>query len=273
VLALAFAIGDGVRSRRAHLRTAEQRAADLEREQHQRVALAAAAERTRITRELHDVVAHGVSVMVVQAQGAAAALQRHPERTAVALQNVIATGRASLAEMRRLLGVVRSDPADDPDRAPLPGVGALPALVDQVRATGTRVTLHIDGEPVPLPASVDLTAYRIVQEALTNTLKHAGPGAEAVVRLGFAADALAVEVTDDGVGGVPGDRVPDAGGNGLRGIAERVGILGGELTIGRGDGGGFRVRVRLPVEPVEPVEPVVAEPVVDAAGIGTAATA
>jgi signal transduction histidine kinase len=243
-LGLAFAIGDGVHSRRAHLRTIEKRAADLEREQQQRVALAMAAERARITRELHDVVAHGLSVMVVQAQGGAAALRRHPDRTEHALQNVITTGRTSLAEMRRLLDLVRQDPAEDAQRAPQPGVGALPDLVDRVRATGAGVTFTVDGDPVPLPLSVDLSAYRIVQEALTNTIKHAGTGATARVTLGFREDDLEIEVADDGIGGP----VPQGGnGSGLRGIAERVGILGGELSAGPGESGGFLVHASLPL--------------------------
>ncbi len=246
VLGLAVAVGDGVRSRRAHLRSVEQRAADLEREQHQRVALATAAERARITRELHDVVAHGLSVIVVQAQGAAAALERRPDRAAEALQNVISTGRDSLAEMRRLLDLVRRDPSDDPDLAPRLGVGSLPGLVDRVRAAGTAVSFTIDGEPVPLPASVDLSAYRIAQEALTNTIKHAGPGASAALRLEFQSDVLVIEATDDGVGGpVP----PDGDGTGLRGIAERVGMLDGELSAGPSPSGGFRVWAGLPLAP------------------------
>jgi signal transduction histidine kinase len=240
VLVLAFAIGIATRNRRAHLATLEQRAADLEREQGQRAALATAAERARIARELHDAVAHGISVMVVQAQGAAAAQSRHPERTAAALQDIIATGRASLAEMRRLLGVVRADP----QLAPQPGIAALPALVDTVRAAGTPVRLSIEGEPVPLPAGVELSAYRVVQEALTNTLKHAGPGAAAAVRLCFRPDELEIEVRDDGTAVSTVDT-----GNGLRGIAERVGMLRGELTAGPCPEGGFLVRVRLPVEP------------------------
>jgi signal transduction histidine kinase len=244
VLGLSMAIGVGTRNRRALLVTLEQRAADLEREQDQRAALATAAERARITRELHDIVAHGLSVMVVQAQGAAAAQARHPDRTAAALQDIIATGRASLAEMRRLLGVVR----EAPQLAPQPGIAALPALVDQVRAAGTRVRLDVEGEPVPLPAGVDLSAYRIVQEALTNTLKHAGPGAQALVRLGFTAERLEVEVSDDGAAEPVLSTVDN--GNGLRGIAERVGMLHGELTAGPGPEGGFRVRALLPIEAV-----------------------
>jgi signal transduction histidine kinase len=237
LLVVAFAIGEAVRSRRAHLLV-------LEREHHQRAALAAAAERTRITRELHDVVAHGMSVMVVQAHGAAAALNRHPERTAAALQQVIATGRASLAEMRRLLAMERTDPAEAAQLVPQPGVAAVPSLVDQMRVTGVPVTLHIDGAPALLPPSVDLSAYRIVQEALTNVLKHAGPGAAAVVRLVFEGERLRVEVTDDGTG--PVDR-GDRGGNGLRGIAERVAMLGGDLRTGRVNGAGFEVRAALPL--------------------------
>ena len=245
-LGLAFAVGDGVRSRRAHLLSVEQRAADLEREQHQRVALATAAERARITRELHDVVAHGLSVIVVQAQGAAAALERRPDRAAEALQNVITTGRDSLAEMRRLLDLVRRDPTDDPDLAPRVGVDSLPDLIDRVRAAGTPVTFTIDGAPVPLPASMDLSAYRIAQEALTNTIKHAGSGARAALRLDFQSDGLVIEASDDGVGGaVP----PDGDGTGLRGIAERVGMLGGELSAGPAPSGGFRVWARLPLVP------------------------
>jgi signal transduction histidine kinase len=247
VLGLALAFGDGVRSRRAHLRTLEQRAADLEREQHQRTALAAAAERARITRELHDVVAHALSVMVVQAQGGAAALRRHPDRTETALQNVIATGRTSLAEMRRLLDLVRQDPSGNPQRAPQPGVDALPELIDGVRAAGTPVTFTVEGNPVPLPLTVDLSAYRIAQEALTNTIKHSGgQGVSARVRIAYRPHEIELEVTDDGKG--PGDQARE--GNGLRGIAERVAVLGGELSVGPLETRrGFRVNATLPLRP------------------------
>ncbi|WP_433790480.1 sensor histidine kinase [Actinoplanes sp. CA-252034] len=242
-IAAAFLLGDNLRGRRIHLRTLERRATDLEREGRQRVALATAAERARITRELHDVVAHGLSVMVVQAQGAAAALKRHPERTETALRDIVTTGRSSLAEMRRLLAIVR----EEPDLAPQPGVDALPALIDRVRAAGTTVTFTVDGDPAPLPAGVDLSAYRIAQEALTNTLKHAGEGATARVRLGFHADLLEIEVSDDGRR--PSARLRDAHGNGLRGIAERVRLLDGTLETGPLGTGGFRVLARLPLVP------------------------
>ena len=261
VMVLAVALGEVARARRARLAAVEQRAADLEREQQQRAALAMAAERARITRELHDVVAHGLSVMVVQAQGAAAALHRHPERTAAALQEVITVGRGSLAEMRRLLGVVRRDPAEDAGAAeltPQPGVAVLPALVNQVRAVGMPVRLVVHGEPVALPAGVDLSAYRIVQEALTNALKHAGPGASVTVEVSFAAGWLTIAVTDDGtgpsVGGVEG-------GSGLRGIAERADMLGGTLSAGPAPGHGFRVEVVLPLAEQTPdaLSPAVAQ--------------
>lgn len=244
LLFAAYAVGDGMRSRRAHLAVVERRTADLAREERQRAALAVAAERARITRELHDVVAHGMSVIVVQAQGAAAALERHPDRAATALRHVIETGRSSLAEMRRLLTANRTDPAGETQLAPQPGIGAVPALVDQLRSAGMPIDLHIDGIPEVVPAAVDLSGYRIVQEALTNTLKHAGSGAAAQVRLDFGPECLRVEVTDDGAG--PADGV-DGRGNGLRGIAERVAMLGGTLEIGGGDRRGFRLRATLPL--------------------------
>ena len=244
LLVAAFAVGDGMRSRRAHLAAVEQRTADLAREERQRAALAVAAERARLTRELHDVVAHGMAVMVAQAQGAAAALGRHPDRAATAMQHVIETGRSSLDEMRRLLAAGRTDPAEGARLAPLPGISAVPALVDQLRSAGMRIDLRIEGEPEAVPAAVDLSAYRIVQEALTNTLKHAGPEAAAEVLLAFEPEALRIEVADDGRG-------PDEGafrrGNGLRGIAERVTLLDGELRTERGEKGGFRLSAMLPL--------------------------
>ena len=225
---MAFVLGDSVRGRRDQVRVLEQRAEDLEREQRQRAALATAAERARITRELHDVVAHSLSVMVAQAQAAVAAQQRHPERSTRAMQEVVTVGRASLAEMRRLLGILGPSVANG--REPQPGLGALPALVDRVRATGIPVRLDIHGEPAALPASVDLSAYRIVQEAPTNTLKHAGTGARAYVSLDYQAEHIGIEVSDDGAGRPVA--APAEHGNGLRGIAERVSLLGGELTVG-----------------------------------------
>jgi signal transduction histidine kinase len=240
LLGIAWAAGDNTRTRRAHLATLEARAADLEREQEQRTALAVATERGRITRELHDVVAHGLSVMVVQAQGAEAALLRHPERSQAALTNVISTGRASLAEMRRLLGLVRSEPG--PHLAPQPSLATLPLLIERVRASGTPVTFHISGEPAALPAGVELSAYRIIQEALTNTLKHATPGSNCSVDLDFATDRLRILVRDTGT-----PSQPPVFGNGLRGITERVAALGGTLHAGPAEQGGFEVSTVLPL--------------------------
>jgi len=191
-------------------------------------------------------VAHGLSVIVVQAQGAAAALDRHPDQAAEALQNVIATGRDSLADMRRLLDLVRRDPTEDPALAPPVGVAYLPDLIDRIRAAGTTASLVITGDPVPLPASVDLSAYRIVQEALTNTIKHAGRAAAVDVRLDFGPERLELEVVDDGAGGPAGED-----GTGLRGIAERVSMLGGEWSAGPAPDKGFRVWAALPLEATE----------------------
>jgi signal transduction histidine kinase len=259
-LALAYALGQGARSRRAHLRTLQQRAADAERDQRQRIALAIATERARIGRDLHDVTTHSLAVMVAQAQAALAAQHRHPERTTQAIREVIAVGRDSLSEMRRLVGAFGPAPDAAHGLDPPAGIAALPALVDRIQAAGVPVRFTLngapaggparftgDGTPVGLPAGVDLSAYRIVQEALTNTLKHAAPGARADVRLTIRSEYVDVEVTDDGAGrsaDAPAER-----GNGLRGMAERVHLLGGTLTAGPGPDSGFAVRARLPLSP------------------------
>jgi signal transduction histidine kinase len=243
-LALAYALGEAARSRHAHVRTLEERAADLEREHQQRIALAAAAERARIGRDLHDVIAHSLSVIVAQGYAALAAQQRHPERTTQAIRELVAVGRESLTEMRRLVGAFPDPDAQDGLASPI-GVAALPALIERIRAAGVAVRFTHDGIPVDLPASVDLSVYRIVQEALTNALKHAGAGAQVRVHLAAGPAYVDVEVTDDGAGP---SADPAAGqGNGLRGIAERVKLLGGTLTVGPNPGGGFLVRTRLPV--------------------------
>jgi signal transduction histidine kinase len=240
LLAVVWAVADSARTRRAHVATLQARAEDLEREQRQRTALAVAAERGRITRELHDVVAHGLSIMVVQAQGAKAVLLRQPDRTDAALTNIVTTGRASLAEMRRLLGLARTEA--HAELAPQPSLATLPELVDGVRGSGTPVDFRVTGDPVPLPAGVELSAYRIVQEALTNTVKHATPGAACTVELDFRPAGLHVRIHDSG-GPVPQPRP----GNGLRGITERVRALGGDLRAGPAAAGGFEVSALLPV--------------------------
>ena len=249
-LALAYALGAGTRSRNAHLHTLEQRAKDLQREQHQRIALATATERNRIGRDLHDVVAHSLSVMVAQAQAALAAQHRHPERTTQAMREIVAVGRDSLAEMRRLVGAFGPAPASEQGLAPPVGIAALPALVERIHAAGVPVQFAVSGPQTELPAGVDLSAYRIVQEALTNTLKHAGAGARASVRLVIRPEYVEIEATDDGAGRPAGP--PTEPGNGLRGIAERVNLLGGTLAAGPGEGKGFAIRVRLPIAPAGP---------------------
>jgi signal transduction histidine kinase len=240
-LIAAWAIGSGTRSRRAYLAESRARAVDREREQGQRAVLAVAAERGRISRELHDVVAHGLSVMVIQAQGGAAALENRPADTRAALAAIVKTGRDSLADMRRVLGTVGE--VDDTWH-PQPGLARVSALLSQVREAGTPVRLRINGDPVPLPSAVDLSAYRIVQEALTNIMNHAGAGASAEVVITYAASAVHVAVSDDGL-----DIGHDDGlGNGLRGMRDRVKLLGGRLDAGRGPQGGFIVRAALPIE-------------------------
>ncbi|WP_327010178.1 histidine kinase [Dactylosporangium sp. NBC_01737] len=230
MLVVAWAIGWGVHSRRAYLGELLSRA----REQ---AALAGAEERARITRELHDVVAHGLAVIVMQAQGGTAAFAKRPADTLAALDTIVATGRASLAEMRHVL---RDGPAQ-----PVPGLVDLPGLVEQVRRAGTPVDLRVDGSPRPLPTGVDVSAYRIVQEALTNTMKHAGPGARATVVVSYGSAELRLDAGDDGTGTPAGGGT----GSGLRGMRERAALLGGEVTAGPGPDGGYRVRARIPLDP------------------------
>ena len=201
------------------------------------------AERATIARELHDVVAHHMSVMVVQAGAARSVVETAPDAAADGLRQIEASGRTGLAEMRRLLEILKADHADG-DLAPQPGLAHLDELLDGMRATGLRVEAVVEGEPRPLPPGVDLSAYRIVQEALTNSLRHAG-GASARVRLRYEPDALDLEVIDDGPGATA-DNV--GGGHGLIGMRERAQLFGGEVEAGSRPGGGFAVRARLPSE-------------------------
>jgi signal transduction histidine kinase len=203
---------------------------------------AVAAERARIARELHDVVAHHMSVMVVQAGAARAVGANDPDAASEALRQIEASGRTGLLEMRRLLELLK---ADDGRAAlePQPGLAGLDPLLDGMRAAGLPVEATIEGEPRSLPPGVDLSAYRIVQEALTNTLRHAG-ASRAGVRLRYAADAIEIEVVDDGRGADPS---ADTGaGHGLIGMRERVQLFGGDLETGSAPDGGFHVRARLP---------------------------
>jgi signal transduction histidine kinase len=218
----------------------------LEQEALQRERVAVGEERARIARELHDVVAHSVGAMVAQAQGAGRVLDRDPERAREALAAIERTGRTALDEMRRSLGVLRRTDADAP-LAPQPGMDGLAALVAQARDSGLRVELVTEGEPAPLPAGVDLSAYRIVQEALTNTLKHAGP-VHARVAVRYGGEQLELEIADDGAPGPRPSSPPTAGGGqGIVGMRERVALYGGDLQAARRPEGGFVVRASLPL--------------------------
>jgi signal transduction histidine kinase len=227
-------------TRRRYLEGLEERAERAERERDQQARMAAAAERARIARELHDVVAHNVSVMVVQADGAGFALDSDPEEARQAVRNISKTGRAALAEMRRLVGVLR-DEAGHTDYTPQPGLDQLEELV---RGSAVPARLRVAGAPAELPEGQQLAIYRIVQEALTNALKHGGPGVHALVEIEYSGPELVVRVTDDGRG-VAAPRSPD--GHGLIGMRERVGMYGGAVWAGPRPGGGFQVLARLPM--------------------------
>jgi signal transduction histidine kinase len=211
------------------------RSAALQRQAEQ----ATAAERARIARELHDIVAHHLSVIVLQAGGARAS----GKPAGAALEKIENSGQQALRETRRLLGVLR-DTGEETGLTPQPGTGELDALAASIRAVGLPVNLLIDGDPAALPAAVDVSVYRIVQEALTNVLKHAGP-ARAEVTIACAEDTVTIEVTDNGTG-QPGNPSPGDG-HGLAGMRERAAVFGGELAAGPGPGGGFAVRARLPL--------------------------
>jgi signal transduction histidine kinase len=211
-------------------------AADRDR----RAAEAVAAERTRIARELHDVVAHAISVIVLQARGGRRVLARSPGEATAAFDSIEHTGEQALEEMRRLLAMLRYD--DGPDLSPQPGLGALDDLADSMTRMGLPVEVVREGSPVQLAVGVDLSAYRIVQEALTNALKHAGP-ARAQVRINYATDHLDLEVVDDG----PGTGTGGGSGHGLVGIRERAELYGGRVEAGRCPQGGYAVRARLPL--------------------------
>jgi signal transduction histidine kinase len=246
------------RSRLAYLADAELRAARAEDERDQRVALAAAGERTRIARELHDVVAHHVSLMAVQAEAASSLLPGQPESAARSVEIISETARQALTELRRLLGVLRG-PGQQPQAAPSPSLGDVAGVLDQVRGAGLTVDLTVHGEPGELAPGVDLAAYRIVQEALTNALRHSA-AATAAVSIRYEPGFVTVSVTDSGAlqagpGARPGPvaRIPAResavtmpGGFGLAGITERVASCGGTLTVGPTGAGGFAVTAKLP---------------------------
>jgi signal transduction histidine kinase len=249
VALVVFFIGRTVRGRRAAAQVLQERASAAEANQRALASHAVADERRRIARELHDVVAHHISVIGVLSTGARRVLRRDPDAAEEALATIADTSRTTLREMRRLLDVLRTDEEQDADLAPQPGLTGIETLVEQVREAGLPVRWEVTGEPVALEAGVALTVYRIVQEALTNTLKHAGT-ATACVCLCFDADGLQVEVSDDGRGPLPhsGDGV----GHGLVGMRERVALYGGTLHTGHRPGGGFNVRARIPADQLGP---------------------
>ncbi|MFC8518512.1 sensor histidine kinase [Streptomyces sp. NPDC057257] len=251
--ALAWVLGDSIRTRRAYFAQLEERNARLEKEREAQAKVAVAAERARIARELHDVVAHNVSVMVVQADGAAYVLDTAPDQAKKALETISSTGRQALAEMRRLLGVLRTgEHKEVGEYVPQPDVEQIDELIEQCRTSGLPVDFKVEGTPRPLPSGVELTAYRIVQEALTNTRKHGGPNTGASVRLVYFDDGLGLLVEDDGKG-APHELYEEGGidgqGHGLIGMRERVGMVGGTLDAGPRPGGGFRISALLPLKP------------------------
>jgi len=240
-----WSLGDNVRTRRAYLAQLEERARRLEDEREEGARRAAQEERAHIARELHDVVAHHVSAIAVQAGVAVAIADRQPESAREALRSIQETSRQALAEMRALLTVLHSDAKGGTERAPQPSLAQVERLVNQSRAAGLSVTLRVDGAVRPLPDALDLSAYRIVQEALTNSLKHAGP-AHVHVLVPFAEEALELEISDDGQG-LPRSPHGAAAGRGLIGMRERVALFGGDLVAGPALGQGFAVRARLPL--------------------------
>ncbi|MCP2301325.1 sensor histidine kinase [Actinokineospora globicatena] len=244
IFAFCWVLGEFSGARRAYHLEVERRLALLETERDQQARIAVGQERARIARELHDVVAHAVSVIVVHADGAAYAVRSQPEVAERAIRTISATGREALTELRRLLGVLRSDEGET-DRTPQPGTQSISDLAERVRATGVPVQLDLAGELDDLPAGVGLGIYRIVQEALTNTIKHAGPGATAAVEVRRVGDRVELDITDLGPGTT---RVGlTAGGNGLIGMRERANVFGGTLQAGPHADGGWRVRAVLPV--------------------------
>jgi signal transduction histidine kinase len=237
-----FVVGRAIRYRRLREAALEETNVALARERDERARAAVAEERTRIARELHDVVAHAVSVMVLQARGGRAMLDSEPAESRQAFDTIERTGRQALGEMRRLLGQLRADD-EELALAPQPSLSRLDALADEVSRAGLPVELRIEGEPAELPAGVDVSAFRIVQEALTNALKHAGP-ARAIVAVRYGDGEVDIEVADDGRGSANGI----GGGHGLMGIQERVAIYGGDFAAGASRTGGYAVRARLPYE-------------------------
>ena len=241
LFAIGWLAGYALRERAEQAEAAEARAAQAEREREAAARIAVAEERARIARELHDIVAHAVSVMVLQVGAVRHRLPGELDEDREALSGVERAGRTALTQMRRLLAAMRDD-GEEAELAPQPGLDGLESLADEVGRAGLPVRLHVEGERLPLPRGIDLSAYRIVQEGLTNALKHARASA-ADVTVRYRPDEVLLEVRDDGIGAATSDGL----GHGLVGIRERVKIYGGEMTAGTENGGGFVLRTRLPV--------------------------
>jgi signal transduction histidine kinase len=244
-LVAAWLLGAYLRTRREYLRAVEDRAMRLEREQQANARRAAAEEQARIAREVHDVVAHNLSVIIVQATAAEAVFASSPADARRAVRTIGSTAREALGELRRVLGVLRTGEERSPDFPPQPTLPRLETLLEQVRAAGLAVDLKITGEPRQLPPALGLSAYRIVQEALTNTLRHAN-ATHAIATLRFDSDAVEVEIVDDGTPSAAGD---GTAGLGLIGMRERAAAVGGDIEAGPASTGGFRVAARLPFDP------------------------
>ena len=286
----AVGLGLYASTRRAYLAELHLRAERLERERDQQGALAAAAERARITREMHDVVAHHLTVMVALSDGAIAATATSPERGIDVMRTVSATGRRALADTRRLLGVLRQNPSADEQHGvdgqhgvpehgvlehgvlehgvlehgvlqPVPDLGELDALLERVRAAGLPTTYEVKGVAGDVPAGVQLTVYRLIQEALTNTLKHGGADAHASVRVTYLPDELRLDVVDDGAGATA--PTPGGVGGGLTGMRERVHAYGGNITAGPGRSSGWHVSARLRLDEPDGQTDPLSEPVTD----------
>ncbi|HEX4702066.1 MAG TPA: sensor histidine kinase, partial [Pseudonocardiaceae bacterium] len=239
----AFVLGVNLRTQRAYLASLEDRARRAEHERDQQSQIATAGERARIAREMHDIVAHNLSVMIALADGAAFAARSGSPQAESAARQVSETGRQALAEMHRLLGVLRADAGSGASRAPQPGIEQLDDLVAQVRAAGLPTSITVSGQPFPLPPTAQLAVYRVVQEALTNVLKHADTPTGVRVVLSYAQPAVRVEITDDGRP-TPMPANESSIGHGLAGMRERAAMFGGEVSAGPVTGG-WRVRVRL----------------------------
>lgn len=244
LIALVWTWGTLVRVRREYVASLQERAHQLEREREAQAQIAVAEERARIAREIHDIVSHSLSVVVVMSEGAASIVDAEPERAKSAMLGVRDTGRSALAEMRRMLGVLRDD--EPGSHAPQPGIAQLGRLEEDSKETGLPVTLTVEGEAVPLTAGLDLTVYRIVQEALTNVHRHAGSVSAVEVRLRYGESEVEVRVTDDGRG-LDDPLAGEPVGHGLVGMRERITAYGGTLHAGMRPSGGFEVAVVLPI--------------------------